>query len=828
MRNKLEKYTRQAIDLLSPDPETKNLFTAELDWLTDRLAIWQRQEWRVALIGITSSGKSTLVNAMLDDKVLPVQVRPTSNSLVICRRGDEQRAVVHYVNKPSETVLSQDISQCLKQLTDEKYNPKNSLGVKEIELFWPQFRLGNNVALIDTPGLDAYQLDKHEELTMHLLLPTVDVVCFLTTAKANSDGKIANYLDYIGAQGKPLVFIENMIDSIEPKLGLGVRIEKTIAEVADDHLLRLRKLLTKLSFDAQNTQILQVSAQLALDGQLRKSGINDLVKAVSSHLELLEPRLYKGRYQQLHKKLSEIVANESSAANLTVSKRQMDEELDFLNKKSADISLHIDDFAKDLADLITDNTREASQLRADAHRLSIKAVDEAKIVAKRVDDWLANSPAKLGDRITKFQKETQRFARELNLTDEDMQFEPVRGPAATRVRVPVIEKSEGYWRDKEGLGNMFARGIGWLFNSKSMGREYVSIKSEQLKVAEFKKNVEEHLEKELGWLARTTKSLNGHAEALCSLLKTELARRRQSLEARISTQIAAERRISIAADLTAICIALEKVIAGFPKNVNSPPCKPVNGLTEGEVELQLPAYLFDLVSLAHGVSSRRYQLLRNELLQRVTDRTASSSKHFLLWGFDGESMGQFLSRFWSDAICGSINTVRALEFVDTNLGKIAVALDLADGNTDLISQSKIFTRKKTVCFLMLDLEQPGSTMNHLQRCGLLPLLNKVAGIILVIQGLRGLENSGQVAAGICALKQIVREFNLKVDGVLVNDAKDVASVIVDRLFTRGDELRTIDEERKWLADLACEDSEYVSKILRDWRDEIGEEEAAYA
>lgn len=822
MRNALEKHTRQAIALLSPDAETKKLFTEELRWLQDRLSIWHKQEWRVALIGITSSGKSTLVNAMLDDEMLPVQVRPTSNSLVICRRHDEKRAVVYYEKKPTETVRCEAIGRRLKQLTDEKYNPNNNLGVKEIELFWPKFRLGNNVALVDTPGLDAYQLDQHEKVTMHFLLPSVDVVCFLTTAKSNSDDRIKNYLDIIGAHGKPLVILQNMIDSIEPKLGIGGKIERTKAEVAEDHLLRIRKLLSKLNFNAQRTPVLQISAQWALKGELGKSGINDLVKTVTNHLEQLEPRLYKGRYQQLLKELTKIVVTERSAANLTVSKREMEAERDFLDKKAAGITRHIDDFAKSLLIMIADNTQEASQLRSDAQHLSLKAVEEAKKVAQRIEDWFANGPAKLGNRIIQFQKETQRFARELNLTSEDLQFEPVRGPVATRVRVSVVEKSDSYKVEKKGFWNKFMRLIGFG------GNKTITDRWEEIDIPVFKKSVEEHLEKEMDWLDRTTKSLKGHAETLCSPLKAELTRRRQSLDARISTQIAAERRVTIATDLAVVCTSLEKVIAGFPEEATVTSCQSANGFTEGEVELQLPPYVLDLVSLAHGVSSLRYHLLRNEVLQRISDRTASSLGQMLLWGFDGVSMDQFLSRFWSDAICGKCGLDRDMEVVDTDHGKIAVALHLADGNKDLIAQAKEFFREKTVCFLMLDVDQSGATMNHLQKCGLLPLLSMAAGIVLVVQGIRVLENSSRVAEGICVLKEIAREFELKVDGVLVNDEKDVTSVVVDRLFMRGDELRTIDDEQKWLADLACGDSKYVSDILRDWRDEIREEEADYA
>ena len=83
MTDNLRDFINRTLALLGPDAEAQALFATEISWLKERLAIWERQEWRVALIGITSSGKSTLVNALLSDKLLPAKVRPTSNSLVV-------------------------------------------------------------------------------------------------------------------------------------------------------------------------------------------------------------------------------------------------------------------------------------------------------------------------------------------------------------------------------------------------------------------------------------------------------------------------------------------------------------------------------------------------------------------------------------------------------------------------------------------------------------------------------------------------------------------------------------------------------------------------
>jgi len=218
-------FIDEAVAAVSASDTLKAHFKRETAWFVQRRAIWLSRTWRVGLIGITSSGTSTLVNALLGVPLLPIRVRPSSNCLVICRLGPEQ-AIVHFEDGRVETYTGKRIQQELCRLTDETTNPSNKLGVKEIEFQSPRFRLGENVALVDTPGLDAFGYERHEELTMDVFLPTVDVVLFLTTAKANRDEVIARYLDRIGEQRKPLILVQNMIDSIEAELGLGGHIER--------------------------------------------------------------------------------------------------------------------------------------------------------------------------------------------------------------------------------------------------------------------------------------------------------------------------------------------------------------------------------------------------------------------------------------------------------------------------------------------------------------------------------------------------------------------------------------------------------------------------
>ncbi len=53
---------------------------------------------------------------------------------------------------------------------------------------------------------------------MRLVVPTVDAIVYLTSAKCESDARTLRYIDGVTAEDKPLVIVQNKIDTIEEKL----------------------------------------------------------------------------------------------------------------------------------------------------------------------------------------------------------------------------------------------------------------------------------------------------------------------------------------------------------------------------------------------------------------------------------------------------------------------------------------------------------------------------------------------------------------------------------------------------------------------------------
>ena len=130
--------------------------------------------------GEYNSGKSSLLNALLGETVLPEGVTPTTDRITIVTYGDE----------PSEVEESGWI----------------------VRRTFPSDLL-RDLALVDTPGTNAI-VARHQELTERFV-PRADMVLFVTSADRPFTESERRFLELISGWGKKITIIVNKIDILE-------------------------------------------------------------------------------------------------------------------------------------------------------------------------------------------------------------------------------------------------------------------------------------------------------------------------------------------------------------------------------------------------------------------------------------------------------------------------------------------------------------------------------------------------------------------------------------------------------------------------------------
>ncbi|CAG9862018.1 unnamed protein product [Phyllotreta striolata] len=166
--------------------------------------VLQRDHMKVAFFGRTSNGKSSVINAMLRDKILPSGIGHTTNCFLQVEGcpSDEPYLVLE---GSEEHCAVESVGQLAHALCKEKLN-ESSL----VKVFWPKNRcllLRDDVVFVDSPGVDVTpNLD--EWIDKHCL----DADVFVLVANAESTLMVTekNFFHKVSTKlSKPNIFILN-------------------------------------------------------------------------------------------------------------------------------------------------------------------------------------------------------------------------------------------------------------------------------------------------------------------------------------------------------------------------------------------------------------------------------------------------------------------------------------------------------------------------------------------------------------------------------------------------------------------------------------------
>jgi GTP-binding protein EngB required for normal cell division len=132
----------------------------------------------VAVIGRVSSGKSSLLNALLGAAILPTGVLPVTAFPTRLRRGPEARLHIAYASGQTETTTVDRIGEFVA----ESGNPGNEKRLTRLLVIYPSTTLPADVTFVDTPGLGS--VTPGGALQTYAYLPRCDHATFLFEATA--------------------------------------------------------------------------------------------------------------------------------------------------------------------------------------------------------------------------------------------------------------------------------------------------------------------------------------------------------------------------------------------------------------------------------------------------------------------------------------------------------------------------------------------------------------------------------------------------------------------------------------------------------------------
>ncbi|XP_065724074.1 transmembrane GTPase Marf isoform X1 [Drosophila suzukii] len=220
------------------DKAERELFESYVYKVAAIREVLQRDHMKVAFFGRTSNGKSSVINAMLREKILPSGIGHTTNCF--CQVEGSNGGEAYLMKEGSDEKLNVvNIKQLANALCQEKLC-ESSL----VRIFWPRERcslLRDDVVFVDSPGVDV-SANLDDWIDNHCL--NADVFVLVLNAESTMTRAEKQFFHTVSQKlSKPNIFILNNrwdASANEPECQ-----ESELAKVKSQHTERCIDFLTK-------------------------------------------------------------------------------------------------------------------------------------------------------------------------------------------------------------------------------------------------------------------------------------------------------------------------------------------------------------------------------------------------------------------------------------------------------------------------------------------------------------------------------------------------------------------------------------------------------
>lgn len=568
--------THEIKKILSSSEQRRQRYASDLNWLNTWEKLWKTDRIRVGVIGVTSSGKSTLINALLGDDLLSVAVRPSSSQLVSCSHANKRSAIVYFLDgKKKKIADSAQLKDSIIQYSDESYNRRNEKQVAQLELSTPNFDLGEDVLLVDSPGLDATGYEVHEKLTLETLLPTVDVVIFVTTVKSEVDKKMKQTLDIIANYNCPVMIVQNMLDAVRPS----VDGKKSAADVAKERMNRVRLAVQQSKINNKaDVRISQISAIMAMqyrchnehtEEETRNFKLSRYESFVSGVKELIaskRPEIEKQRVKTILEHINELIQQEDKRTQNINTNFIIDNSL---NSVSESITDALDKTYDDIQDVIqelqwmydkyfseTPSIPKRKSMRLLGHIESFlsssskNSFDEDEI--KEIKRIVQLFETKVFQSVQNFSVQCSAAIKKLNLPARDLwSYNGLPRMPEAEVKTKTVERSRTV--KKQGLGHSILRFVTFGLYEGTETEYYTETVVDSAATRESAKRYIKRLQSEYG---KTLETWHKNAQSTVLSIQNEIDLRFAAIQEK-------EQQVMDATDWKEIHASLEKCMSKY-------------------------------------------------------------------------------------------------------------------------------------------------------------------------------------------------------------------------------------------------------------------------
>lgn len=259
-RDRIVDMYRQLIDIAEP-LDMQNL----VGELNKNIRDMDEEIFNLVVVGEFSRGKSTFVNALLGQRILPSSKRPTTAVISKIAYNDNAQFRIHYKQKektpkevsaeefkdlvaPSEAGIIDKVKNAFAREKQKKLD-----SISYVEIGYPLEFCRDNVNVVDTPGTNDLNVGRIE--ITYQYVEKADAVILVMAANQALTASELSFLEerIIGNQIKDIFFVVNYKDALN-----GPQEEANVKRYIEENLRQ------KLSYSPESFKLYMVSSLQAL------------------------------------------------------------------------------------------------------------------------------------------------------------------------------------------------------------------------------------------------------------------------------------------------------------------------------------------------------------------------------------------------------------------------------------------------------------------------------------------------------------------------------------------------------------------------------------
>lgn len=222
-------------------------------------------QYTASFVGHFSAGKSTLINLLLEQDILPSSPVPTTSNTAIVSVSDKQGIIANLENQQYSKLKTYDEVKKMNRL---------NVDVESVEINFPSTKFKNGFTLQDTPGVDS-NVATHQSTTEQFMY-TSNILFYTVDYNHVQSALNFQFIKRMNDVGIPVIFIINQIDKHNDDEITFETFKERVNKSIEDWEINLTDIFYVSKFDHPENELSHLS-QYLVEKDNNREAIEDYV-----------------------------------------------------------------------------------------------------------------------------------------------------------------------------------------------------------------------------------------------------------------------------------------------------------------------------------------------------------------------------------------------------------------------------------------------------------------------------------------------------------------------------------------------------------------------